>query len=106
MVEAWPEAFGLAKLCKHGPGLDFEELTFSLQSAVMHKATSTVVRRLSSLAHYVKWASDARVAPFPVSEKAAWAYLLHLQKENAAWSKPSGFRHNVIFLKCISYNRL
>ena len=95
ILEAWPEAFGLAKLCRQGAGLDFEELTFSLESAVMHKATSTVVRRLSSLSHYVKWASDARVAPFPVSEKVAWAYLLHLQKHDAAWSKPSGFRQAI-----------
>ena len=95
IVEAWPEAFGLAKLCRQGSGLDFEELTFSLSSAVMHKATSTVVRRLSSLAHYVQWASDARVAPFPVCEKVAWAYLLHLHKNSAAWSKPSGFRQAI-----------
>ena len=95
IVEAWPEAFGLAKLCRQASGLDFEELTFSLQAAVMHKATSTVVRRLSSLSHYVKWAAEARVAPFPVTEKVAWAYLLHLQRNEAAWSKPSGFRQAV-----------
>ena len=95
IVEAWPEAFGLAKLCRQGSSLDFEELTFSLSSAVMHKATSTVVRRLSSLAHYVQWASEAHVAPFPVCKKVAWAYLLHLHKNSAAWSKPSNFRQAI-----------
>ena len=34
-----------------------------------------------------------------MTEKAAWAYLLHLQREEAAWSKPSGFR------QCINWCR-
>ena len=73
VVEAWPNAFGLARLCRTLDGLDFEELTYSIEASVSHKATSTIVRRLSSLTHYVKWSSATSITPFPVTEKAAWA---------------------------------
>ena len=98
-MEAWPNAFGLARLCRTLDGLDFEELTYSIEASVSHKATSTIVRRLSSLTHYVKWSATTSITPFPVTEKAAWAYLVHLQRTEAAWSKPGGFQ------QCINWCR-
>ena len=86
-------------MCRTLEGLDFEELTYSIEASVSRKATSTMVRRLSSLTHYVKWSSSTSITPFPVTEKVAWAYLLHLQKTNAPWSKPGSFQ------QCINWSR-
>ena len=92
VVEAWPNALGLARLCRTLDGMDFEELTYSIEASVSRKATSTIVRRLSSLTHYVKWSATTSITPFPVTEKAAWAYLVHLRRTEAAWSKPGSFQ--------------
>ena len=53
------------------------------------------MRRLASLTHFVQWASHTNLCPFPVSERVAWSYLAHLDKTEAAWSKPSGFTQSV-----------
>ena len=42
---------------------------------VAHKATSTIIRRLSSLAAYVKYAKLRDFPPFPLREKHLWRYL-------------------------------
>ena len=96
IVVAWPEGFGIVRLCSlDSQELDLDELSYSIASACSHKATGTIVRRLASLTHFVQWASHTNLCSFPVSERVAWSYLAHLDKTEAAWSKPSGFTQSV-----------
>ena len=96
IVVAWPDGFGVVRLCSsQSDGIDLDELSYSIASACSHKATGTIVRRLASLTHFVQWASHINLCPFPVSERVAWSYLAHLDKSEAAWSKPSGFTQSV-----------
>ena len=96
IVVAWPEGFGIVRLCSlDSQELDLDELSCSIASACSHKATGTIVRRLASLTHFVQWASHTNLCPFSVSERVAWSYLAHLDKTEAAWSKPSGFTQSV-----------
>ena len=96
IVVAWPEGFGIVRLCSlDSQELDLDELSYSIASACSHKATGTIVRRLASLTHFAQWASHTNLCPFPVSERVAWSTLAHLDKTEAAWSKPSGFTQSV-----------
>ena len=95
IVVAWPDGFGIVRLCTVEQDLDLDELSYSIESACSHKATSTLVRRLCSLTHFVQWASHTSLCPFPLTERVAWSYLAHLDKSSAAWSKPSGFTQSI-----------
>ena len=75
-VQNWPSAFQLARLCLHDTGhLDFTELDASVAAACAHKATSTIVRRLHSLAAYATWSKLHNSPPFPPSERNVWGYV-------------------------------
>ena len=93
IVEGWPDAFGIVALCRADANgtLDLDELSYSIASACAHKATGTIVRRLSSLNHFVTWADSVQASPFPVTERVSWMYLTHLDRSEAPWSKPGGF---------------
>ena len=92
---AWPEGFGVVRLCLlDSQELDLDELSYSIASACSRKATGTIVRRLASLTHFV------RGRPTPTCALSlcrnglpgrTWRRLAHLDKTEAAWSKPSGF---------------
>ena len=94
IVEGWQDAFGIVALCRADANgtLDLDELSYSIASACAHnKATGTIVRRLSSLNHFVTWADSVQASPFPVTERVSWMYLTHLDRSEAPWSKPGGF---------------
>ena len=75
-VQNWPMAFTLAQLCiNERHQMDFMQLHTSVRAAVSHKATNTIVRRLSSLTSYARWHRLHQSEPFPPQERDLWHYL-------------------------------
>lgn len=99
---------GSSLLTAAGTLTDESMVAQSFSDSFAPKATSTLVKRMSSLWRYAKWCTNQRLSPLHVTEPVVYRYLCWLREEHAAPTAASNFvealrfLHGVVFIKSMS----
>jgi hypothetical protein len=71
----------------------------SLAHALENKSTGTLTKRAAAIAQFTKWAAEQGVAPFPVTEEVAYAYVDDLGATRAPATRAVSFKEALGFAK-------
>ena len=106
MVDPLTTQLGTSLLSSAGTLVDETIVGQSFSDAFAPKATSTLVKRMSSLWRYGKWCMYKHLSPFNMKEDQVYGYLSELRESGAAPSSAQSFiaavhfLHSIVFIKC------
>ena len=103
MVDPLTTQLGTSLLSSAGTLVDETIIGQSFSDAFAPKATSTLVKRMSSLWRYGKWCMYKHLSPFNMKEDQVYGYLSELRESGAAPSSAQSFIEAVHFLRSIVF---